>query len=155
MKYCNTCKTEKENNEFGKRKVSFDGLSAKCKKCQSAYDKSRANNPKRVKAREDYAKTEAGIESGNRAKKKWANENKGKKYQITKSYRENNPNKSKAHGKGGYEIKKGGRIKETCECGGVDVHAHHDDYAKPLKVRWLCAKHHSEWHNENGEGLNP
>ena len=30
----------------------------------------------------------------------------------------------------------------------------HDDYAKPLSVRWLCGKCHTAWHQENGEGLN-
>jgi len=27
-----------------------------------------------------------------------------------------------------------------------NVQAHHDDYSKPLAVRWLCQKHHHEWH---------
>ena len=30
-----------------------------------------------------------------------------------------------------------------------DVQAHHDDYSKPLDVRWLCQKHHHDWHKMN------
>lgn len=38
-----------------------------------------------------------------------------------------------------------------CEKGGR-LHAHHDDYAKPLEVIWLCPKHHIERHRELGWG---
>jgi ribosomal protein S27AE len=42
--------------------------------------------------------------------------------------------------------------KEPCEvCGNKEVHAHHDDYSKPLKIRWLCKKHHLEIHNKKEE----
>jgi hypothetical protein len=41
-----------------------------------------------------------------------------------------------------------GKIKRhPCEkCGAENVHGHHDDYSKPLVVRWLCPKHHAEEH---------
>jgi len=39
-------------------------------------------------------------------------------------------------------------------CGSASVEAHHDDYDRPLEVRWLCKVHHKEWHAANGEGAN-
>lgn len=44
---------------------------------------------------------------------------------------------------GGYLVKK------PCEvCGKINgVDAHHDDYNKPLDVRWLCRLHHMQHHN--------
>ena len=41
---------------------------------------------------------------------------------------------------------KDGRIQRgRCEeCGEENAQAHHDDYSKPLEVRWLCRKHHAE-----------
>lgn len=43
-----------------------------------------------------------------------------------------------------------GRIQPMpCEqCGAIKAQAHHDDYSKPLVVRWLCGKCHSVLHNQ-------
>lgn len=38
MKYCNNCKTWKEEIEFPKRSKSKDGLSSKCKACHKTYN---------------------------------------------------------------------------------------------------------------------
>ena len=46
-------------------------------------------------------------------------------------------------------VKAGKLIKMPCEvCGTkINVEAHHDDYDKPMDIRWLCRNHHREHHN--------
>lgn len=91
-------------------------------------------------ARREYARTQAGLTAGARAKKAWQSRNVVKR---------------KAHVIAGNAIRDGRLEKQPCEvCGEAQVHAHHDDYAKPLEVRWLCSKHHNEWHNVHGEAAN-
>jgi hypothetical protein len=62
-----------------------------------------------------------------------------------------NPEKRKAWIISTYAIASGKLKKEPCEvCGTViKVQAHHDDYLKPLVVRWLCKWHHMEHHRKN------
>jgi len=77
-----------------------------------------------------YPKTETG------KKKKLLNY-----YEMTRRY----PEKYKAR----YTLRNAVRLgkinKGCCEiCGALDVEAHHDDYSKPLEVRWFCSLHHRE-----------
>lgn len=46
-----------------------------------------------------------------------------------------------------------GRMKRLpCEvCGNEKAHAHHDDYSKPLEVRFLCPLHHTKHHLKASE----
>jgi hypothetical protein len=47
-------------------------------------------------------------------------------------------------------IRDGRLVRQPCEVCGTTlrVQAHHDDYTKPLDVRWLCFKHHREHHGQ-------
>lgn len=143
MKTCNSCGKDKSDFEFHKRAASKDGLASKCKQCQKDYDKARANAPHRVAARKAYMQTDSGKAAHIRATKKW---------------QKGNTNKRKAHIAVGNAIRDGKLIKpdscEKCDCS-LNLEAHHDDYSKPLDVRWLCQAHHKQWHAENGGGANP
>lgn len=46
--------------------------------------------------------------------------------------------------------KRGKVLRMPCEvCGETEhIHAHHEDYSKPLEVKWLCARHHREHHRK-------
>ena len=140
-KTCTKCKIEKALTQFQVRKMSKDGLTARCKSCLSEYDRDRFKNDPRVKQRhERYLKTKGGKDAARRAKHR---------------YIERNAIKRGVHVMTGNAIRDGKLTKKPCEiCCCVDVHAHHDDYSKPLDVRWLCPLHHKQWHDENGEGLN-
>ena len=143
MKICGSCKESKPVDMFGIRKASPDGLAHKCKSCQSIYDKARANAPHRVKARLEYQQTEQGRKASNEAKIR---------------YTEKNAVKRGASQLVGNAVKAGRLIKpDSCECCGSKpsrLHGHHNDYAFPLSVRWLCPGCHSQWHKKNGEGAN-
>ena len=53
-------------------------------------------------------------------------------------------------------LMQGRLVREPCEaCGDAQRPlAHHDDYAKPLNVRWLCGSCHKNHHRQHGPGLN-
>lgn len=153
-KACFKCGVVRPLTEFYKHQKMADGHVNKCKECNKAdvrsnramnvdhyrnYDKSRDSSPERVAARETYAKGK-GKDTVRRCKERYIERNK----------------KARAvHTITGNAIRDGLITKSCCEvCGSKTVHAHHDDYDKPLSVSWLCPKHHKEWHKKNGRGKN-
>ena len=157
-KSCFKCGVHKPLSEFYKHKMMADGHLNKCKDCTrkdvkqnrsenldyyKEYDKQRANNPERVLGREIYSQSEAGKQSQREAKKRWIEGNLIKRaaHIIFRNRVRSNPELIK------HEC-------ESCGVGGIRLNAHHDDYSKPLLVRFLCGKCHSKWHKEHGSGLN-
>lgn len=125
------------------------GFMAVCKACHRAnvkanreanadyyreFDKARANLPHRVEARAAYQQTPGGRQRASAAKRR---------------YIERNPVKQRAHYLCSNAIRDGRLIRQPCEVCGGPAQAHHDDYSKPLDVRWLCTTHHAEWHKHN------
>lgn len=152
MKVCKKCLVAKPLNEFYKKPRMADGHLNACIVCVKAYEKSRrlkiadylqtyekarANLPHRIEARRQYAKTDEGKKAHHKAMQTY-----NKKYPLAYASRIITGN----------ALKDGRLIKgECCEkCKSTNkIEGHHDDYTKPLDVRWLCEQCHKEWHREN------
>lgn len=68
----------------------------------------------------------------------------------TQAYKRRNPHKNRAH-KRVYDAIKSGRLVrptscEICKEHGL-IHAHHDDYSKPLDVKFICRSCHVQLHH--------
>lgn len=96
-------------------------------------------------------------------KAQYRDDNKEKIKELNKEYRKNHTEQAReyqrknratkvgySHNKVWQGIKKGEITKQPCESCGADIaEAHHDDYNKPLEIRWLCKRCHAIWHKNN------
>lgn len=138
MKKCFKCREEKPLTEFYRQKKMKDGHLNKCKVCtKDDVHKHRQNNIDKVRA---YDRERA--KSPHRMKRNT---------EATQKMRKDFPHVYKAHTKVGNALRDGKITKpEKCEtCNRVgQLHGHHDDYVKPLDVRWLCAACHRQFHRD-------
>ena len=133
MKECFKCGAEKPLFDFYKHKQMKDGHLNKCKECTK----------KDVRARRFDPETRGSVLEYDR------NRGSRQTYEDTKAYRLRWPEKYKARQAVCNAVRTGRLIKpESCEtCGEVGrVEGHHDDYSKPLEVRWLCSPCHHQHH---------
>lgn len=148
---CTVCGVTSDVSEF------YKGVNCRCKECHKikvrenraqkaeyyrTYDAFRYQNDPKVKNRHKrYAKTERGKASLEASRKRWVSGNKEKRA---------------AHTLLGNAIRDGRVVKpENCsECGACGrIEGHHDDYAKPLEVRWLCRSCHVAHHRSEDDKL--
>ena len=121
---CTGCKCVKHVRNFHESTTTKRGYVYRCKQCSS------------IEASEYYQKNK-------KARQLY-------EYNYLKTSK-----KRQAAKKAQRAVKLGKIIRQPCElCGDINTDGHHDDYAKPLELRWLCRKHHRQWHKLNGEGLN-
>lgn len=138
-KDCFKCGERKPLTAFYKHPQMKDGRVNKCKECNK--QDVRKNRRKRIDYYRAYDRKRGSRQTD----------------EYRKRYTEENPIKYGARVMVGNAVRSGKIEKpDTCqECGDdTRLHGHHDDYAKPLEVRWLCPACHFEWHAEHGPGLN-
>ncbi len=71
--------------------------------------------------------------------------NQSKKLQGYRAY--NKSEKGKAAQAVRDAVRRGQLVRQPCEvCAKPKAQGHHEDYSKPLEVRWLCPTHHREAH---------
>lgn len=145
-KTCFKCGEEKPRDDFYKHKGMADGILNKCKPCTKKdtalnwrnnkeyyreYDRIRAHDPKRKSMHKRWLSTDRAKQLIAKRKKEWNIKN----HHIRT-----------VHSKFWNAIKRGEIVKQDCEICGGRAQAHHEDYTKPLEVRWLCPQHHSDAH---------
>jgi len=139
MKTCTNCNRTLDFANFWKSKLGKFGLSSQCRHCHKAkHAEWRKQN---LEKRADYLKA-------------WRQANPEHYIKLIRQSESRHPVKLKARAQVKRAKKKGILIPSPCEeCGNTKVEAHHDDYSKPLEVRWLCKRCHGAIHSQIGEQL--
>jgi hypothetical protein len=136
FKTCTKCSARKPIADFYRQTNNLDGHMGKCKECTkqdvkeryrscpekiAEYERRRAQDPDRRARVLDYQRTR----------------------------RARHPEKNRARQMVLYAVRSGRLVPQPCEvCGSARTQAHHDDYSRPLDVRWLCFQHHREHHGQ-------
>jgi hypothetical protein len=134
MKQCIRCGNHKPAVEFYEHPRMADGRLNKCKVCCRAD--ALLNRRSRL---EHYRQYDRERFSTLRRQETV--------HSHQKRHRSVNPEKYRARTAVGNAIRAGSLVRGPCEvCGNAASEAHHDDYSRPLDVRWLCRPHHLEHH---------
>ena len=137
-KTCFNCQRLLPLSDFYKHKQMKDGHLNKCKDCKRKDStEHRWNNIEKIR---EYDRKRGSRQTP----------------EYLKELRKKHPRKYKAQTMISNAIRDKKLLKEPCEICGTRkrIEAHHDDYAKPLNLRWLCSSHHKQWHRDNGVGKN-
>ena len=125
-KQCIHCKAIKPLPEFYLLGAPSYNRSSVCRACKSAANK---------KNTERYSKTKRCRVLHNIRKER---------------YKKESPEKHAARRELQNAVRAGRIKRQPCEvCGALPTEGHHDDYGKPLDVRWLCKVHHHALHKPN------
>ncbi len=127
-KKCGKCQQVKPISEFYPHKR--DGYQSNCKACHREEGKIYNRTPMRREYNKQ--KYQEWVDKGGLQAYRQKPEVKEKVLAIAKA------NQKKRSGK---------VIPQPCEvCGAGDAQMHHDNYDKPLVIRWLCQIHHTQEH---------
>ena len=155
MKTCFKCGLSKSFDDFYAHPQMADGHLGKCKLCARLDCSTRRNN-KREEVRA-YDRKRGSLPHRIAAVKLFSAEHPEAHREGNLRYSERYPEKKAAHTAVSNALRDGKLFRKPCEvCGIAKSQAHHDDYTKPLEVRWLCDSDHKKHHKEkrDNEGSN-
>src|SRR5215471_2170694 len=96
-------------------------------------------------AERQYQRHWSKTEKGRASRRSWENRNRGRIRGYYERYKAEG--KTYAYCVVREALERSKVLRQPCEvCGDKNAHGHHDDYAKPLELRWLCPIHHKELH---------
>jgi len=154
MKTCKGCGANKPATEFYRMSGNSDGLTGKCKCCTRAQVESyrRRNREKVMEYDRNRPNADQRREANRLRSKNLSEEQRRRAAEQRHLWSLKNKEKRACHIIAGNAIRDGRLIRKPCEvCGEEKTDAHHDDYAKPLEVRWLCRAHHAQHHKAERE----
>ena len=75
------------------------------------------------------------------------------RYRYKQIQKQRYPDRIKAREAAAWAVRSGNIPRRACEiCRDQNVQLHHDDYSRPLEIRFLCSRHHREIRNGRGVG---
>lgn len=165
VKMCHGCNKELPIEKFSKNNYRKDGLQTRCKSCIRKYQEkwildNSEHHKKLIKKnyeenKEKYLIKQNEYKSKNKDKikemfKRYYSSEIGREQRLKhyKIYKKRNPEKTRARWLVRTYLKRGKIVKKPCcNCGSEsNIHAHHNDYSKPLDISWYCRSCHSELH---------
>ena len=112
----------------------------------------RLTHPEKVKAQQQrsYSKRKNDPIAYARFLKQTCESRKRRAKQLRVYDKSRDPAKINARAMIRNRVMRGTLARQQCGvCGKPDAHAHHDDYANPLDVKWLCPQHHADLHRRH------
>lgn len=149
-KTCSKCGQTKSLDEFQPNRAGKFGRKSTCRACNRAQAREwKQRNRERTLElkRESWARHRDRLNAQRRSPEQRARANAQRKKAGWKKY-PRDPIKANARLRVNYAVRTGKLTREPCaDCGAGRVHAHHEDYSKPLDVVWLCPRCHSARHH--------
>lgn len=152
-KNCFKCGRNLPLSEFYKHSAMKDGHLGRCKECTRVAV--RKNRAARIGYYRQYDRERGKLphrkELASRVNRRLA-EDSGYGAERWRRSNAKYPMKYKARTALGNAIRDGRIARQPCErCGAARAQAHHDDYRRPLDVRWLCSRCHGAEHAARNE----
>jgi len=140
MKRCCRCARLRPLVEFSANHKAIDRKQSQCKECANKLKRDwRKNNPQQSLMTHT----------------RWRRKNPKLRALYASRWRQRNPEKRRAHRLVAFAVRRGQFARpsycEDCKQERM-LNAHHDNYNKPLEVRWLCPKCHVQAHSLEFKG---